>query len=94
MKYVDGLRFATPPTEDQLYQKQKLYEKWLRRVGAKRGVIAIDSASTKPSQRAVAWTSSRGARGRVQGAVHVSLRDEGHGHVNNTLTTTASPAWI
>ncbi|KAJ4419327.1 hypothetical protein N0V82_005015 [Gnomoniopsis sp. IMI 355080] len=31
-KYTDGLRSATPPTEQQLRRKQARYEEWLRRV--------------------------------------------------------------
>lgn len=31
-KYTDGLRSATPPTEEQLRRNQARYEEWLRRV--------------------------------------------------------------
>lgn len=31
-KYTDGLRSATPPTEDQLRRNQARYDEWLRRV--------------------------------------------------------------
>ncbi|ROW12658.1 hypothetical protein VMCG_00179 [Cytospora schulzeri] len=40
--YVDGLHFATPPVEDQLKQKQWLYEKWLRRAERDEGTIQAD----------------------------------------------------